>query len=169
MAGKIVSIILALTALAVGGGVYYAQVYGYYETVAGDIVVLTAKGSGDAEEILFDSLRAIDASSSPIRYRACFTTPLSLDTLSETYELFDTAEPLRAPYWFDCFDAQAIGSQLSEGKAVAFTGTRNLEYGIDRVVAINDEGMGFVWHQVNECGDKLYDGTPAGEDCPERN
>ena len=88
--------------------------------------------------------------------------------VTETGEIFEDAEPLTAPGWFDCFDAEAIAAELRTGTAIAFTGTRNFEYGIDRVVAITSDGRGYVWHQVNECGDKLYDGTPAGDDCPER-
>ncbi|MEM1232770.1 MAG: DUF6446 family protein [Pseudomonadota bacterium] len=168
MAGKIITVLLILVTLAVGGGVYYAQVYGFYADVALEDVQMTALTSGQPETILFDDFTAIDAESSPIRYRACFTTPTSLATLTETYEIFDEAEPLTGPRWFDCFDAQAIGDMLSTGEAIAFTGTRNFEYGIDRVVAVTATGQGYVWHQVNECGDKLYDGTPAGDDCPER-
>ncbi|MEM9840987.1 MAG: DUF6446 family protein [Pseudomonadota bacterium] len=169
MSGKIVSILLALVTLAVGGGVYYAQVFGYYEDQPVEDVLLTSLVSGTPEPILSERFQAIDADSSPIRYRACFTTPMSLALLTETYETFENAEPLNAPGWFDCFDARALGDELANGTAIAFTGTRNLEYGIDRVVAITSDGRGFVWHQVNECGDKLYDGTPAGDDCPERN
>ncbi|MEM9350032.1 MAG: DUF6446 family protein [Pseudomonadota bacterium] len=168
MSGKLISIFLCLVTLAVGGGVYYAQVYGFYYDVAEDEVRMTNLVTEEPEPILIEAFQAIDADSSPIRYRACFTTPTSLATLTETYEIFDEAEPLTAPGWFDCFDARALGDMIREGTAIAFTGTRNLEYGIDRVVAVTADGRGFVWHQVNECGDKLYDGTPAGDDCPER-
>ncbi|MEM9855241.1 MAG: DUF6446 family protein [Pseudomonadota bacterium] len=168
MAGKIIIVLLALVTLAMGGGVYYAQVYGFYEDVAEADVQLTSLVTQRPETILFDDFEAIDAESSPIRYRACFTTPTSLATLTETYEIFEAAEPRRGPGWFECFDAGALGEMLSEGRAIAFTGSRNFEYGIDRVVAITADGRGFVWHQVNECGDKLYDGTPAGEDCQDR-
>ena len=148
---------------------YYAQVYGFYDEVTQADVRLTTNATGTRETILFDAFEGIDAYSSPIRYRACFTTPTSLATLTETYELFDGAEPLNAPYWFDCFDAEALGAELAAGTALAFAGERNFEYGIDRVVAITADGRGYIWHQVNECGDKLYDGSPAGDDCPERN
>ncbi|MEL7299103.1 MAG: DUF6446 family protein [Pseudomonadota bacterium] len=168
MAGKIIAVLLVLVTLGVGGGVYYAQVYGFYYDVEDATVELTSLSSQQPEPILAEGLEAIDADSSPIRFRACFTTPTSLATLTETYEIFDAAEPLTAPGWFDCFDAEAIGAALDAGTAIAFTGTRNLEYGIDRVVAITEAGQGFVWHQVNDCGDRLYDGTPAGDDCPER-
>jgi hypothetical protein len=88
--------------------------------------------------------------------------------LSESYELFDDAVPLLAPKWFDCFNAATIGQDLETGAAVAFMGARNFEYGIDRVVAIYPDGRGYMWHQINDCGDKNYDGSPVDPTCPER-
>ena len=167
MSGKLVGLFIILASIAVGGGVYYAQVYGYYEEVALEAVELTTF-QGSVEPILFEDFEAIDADSSPIRYRACFKTPMSLALLTETYQPFEDAEPLNAPPWFDCFVADKIAKLLDNGNAIAFTGEANFEFGIDRVVAITEDGQGYVWHQVNECGDKLYDGSPAGENCPEK-
>ena len=167
MSGKIVGLFILIVAAAVGGGVYYAQVYGYYEPVADARVAMTTY-QGTVEDILIEDFEAIDAGSSPIRYRACFTTPMSMGLLTETYVPFEDAEPLNAPPWFDCFDAAAIAAELEAGTALAFTGEANFQYGIDRVVAITKDGRGYVWHQVNACGDKLYDGSPAGENCPEK-
>ena len=91
-----------------------------------------------------------------------------MDFLEETYKIFSKAEPRNAPDWFDCFDAQKIGEDLQSGTATAYMGEANLEFGIDRIVALYDDGRGFIWHQINECGDKLYDGSQASENCPER-
>ncbi|NCW61998.1 MAG: glycine--tRNA ligase subunit beta, partial [Rhodobacteraceae bacterium] len=77
--------------------------------------------------------------------------------LTESFELHPKAEPRVAPGWFECFEAEQIGNDLANGNAVAFWGQRNIEYGIDRVVAIYADGRGYVWHEVNDCGDKLYD------------
>ncbi|MEM7295041.1 MAG: DUF6446 family protein [Pseudomonadota bacterium] len=167
MSGKLVGLMILLSAALVGAGVYYAQVYGYYQVVEDAEVRLTTFDDR-VEPILIESFDAIDAGSSPIRYRACFTTPTSLPTFTETYLPFDTAEPLNAPGWFDCFDAGEIAAWLRSGKALAFVGEANIEYGIDRVVVITVDGRGYVWHQVNACGDKLYDGSPAADDCPAR-
>jgi hypothetical protein len=87
--------------------------------------------------------------------------------LTETYQPYEGAEPLVAPGWFDCFDADEIGAALSEGTAMAFMGTENQSYGIDRIVAILPDGRGFAWHQINHCGEVVFDGRPAPEDCPE--
>ncbi|MEM9853369.1 MAG: DUF6446 family protein, partial [Pseudomonadota bacterium] len=68
--------------------------------------------------------------------------------------------------WFDCFDADVIGAALKDGTARAFLGQRDVIYGIDRVVAVFDDGRGYVWHQINRCGEVVFDGEPVPEDCP---
>ena len=169
MNGKIIGMFLIASGIAAGFGIYYAQVYGFYDTVeAGDdaIVQVTSVTSGVAEPILFENFKAIDADSSPIRYRACFETPLSLALMTETYELYDDAVPLNAPAWFDCFDAEALGTALEDGTALAFMGTFNVIYGIDRIVAVTETGQGYVWHQINHCGEEVFDGNPPPEGCP---
>lgn len=151
MSGKIIAGGIVAFALIAGIAIYYLQVYYYYEEVdlSSEQVVLTLP-DGTAVPIPADDLQAIDAISSPIRFRACFNTPQSLAMLAETYETYEAAEPLVAPHWFDCFDATEIGRALEEGRAVAFLGQRNIAHGVDRVVAIHEDGRGFVWHQVNE-------------------
>jgi hypothetical protein len=42
-----------------------------------------------------------------------------------------------------------------------------VSYGIDRIVAITEDGRGYVWHQINDCGEVVFDGEPAPENCPE--
>ena len=169
MNGKIVVIFFALVALIGGAGMYYLQVYGFYSEVQatgeGD-VALTALESGTPEAILYDAFEAIDAESSPLRYRACFTTPLSQALLTETFELYDDPVPTVAPGWFECFDADAVGAALEEERAIAYLGTFNIVYGFDRVVAITDAGQGYVWHQLNICGEKAFDGDPLPPECP---
>ncbi|WP_258523656.1 DUF6446 family protein [Roseovarius sp. TE539] len=170
MTGKILSVIIVIAALVAGAALYYLQVYHFYEPVRatgdGD-VRLTSLVSGKPEPVLYEAFEAIDADSSPIRYRACFTTPTSHALLTETFVPYEAAEPLNAPGWFDCFDAEEIGMALEEGDALAFLGQRNIQYGIDRVVAVMSDGRGYVWHQINHCGEVVFDGRPAPEDCPE--
>ncbi len=167
MTGKwIVGGIVAIAAVA-GAAMYYLQVYYYYDPVpaASQEIRLTPL-SGLPEAIPAEGIEAIDASSSPIRFRACFAVPVSLAMLSETYRVYDTAEPLTAPGWFSCFDAAAIGAALEEGTAIAFLGEENIVYGIDRVVAVTQDGRGYAWQQINHCGEKVFDGEPAPEGCP---
>lgn len=170
MIGKILASMIVLTAALGGAAIYYLQVYAYYDTVAPtgtDDVQMTSLSSAEPEPILYDAFRAIDADSSPIRYRACFTTTSSLAMLSETYAPYtEGAEPLNAPGWFDCFDAEEIGAALENGEALAFLGERDIEYGVDRVVAVMRDGRGYVWHQLNHCGAEVFDGNLAPADCP---
>ncbi|SHH82228.1 DUF6446 family protein [Marivita hallyeonensis] len=170
MTGKILSVVIVVCALIAGVAMYYLQVYAFYEEVTPtgvDDVQLTTVNGG-VETIFYEDFQAIDADSSPIRYRACFTTTTPLTTLLTTYEAYSGAAPRNAPGWFECFDAEAIGEDIRNGRAHVFVSQRNLEFGIDRVVAVTEDGRGYIWHEVNECGDKAYDGSPLGEDCPER-
>ena len=76
MMGKIIAVFIVVVSLAAGAGLYYSQVYGYYDTVTptpGRDVTLVANASGLPEPIAYDNFQAIDAQSSPIRFRACWT------------------------------------------------------------------------------------------------
>ena len=169
MSGKLVAVFLILTAAIGGGAMYYLQVYGFYEEIEATNVAdvqMTGIVSGTPETILYENFQAIDAESSPLRYRACFETSHSQAMLTETYELYDDPIPTVAPAWFDCFDATLIGEALEEERAIAFLGTANIIYGFDRVIAVTEDGQGYVWHQLNICGEKTFDGEPLPEGCP---
>ena len=172
--GKFLVIFIIASALLAGGGMYYMQVYAYYEpvTLAGDSntkatqIRLTSLTSDAPEPIRVTDFQGIDADSSPLRFRACFNTSQSLAMLTETYVTHQAAVPLTGPGWFDCYDADEIGADLEEGTAIAFLSEFNIEYGIDRVVAVYDDGRAFVWHQINRCGARVFDGLSAPDDCP---
>ena len=168
--GQFLAGFTVFSALLAGGAMYYLQVYAFYEEVSaqGEDIRIVSLMSGEPEPILFENFQAIDGSSSPIRYRACFTTEMSHALLSETYVAFENAEPRNAPGWFDCFDAEAIGAELEAGTALTFLSQKNFAYGVDRVVAITEDGRGYIWHELNDCGAKAYDGSPTGEACPPR-
>ena len=169
MRGKIVGILIVVSALIAGAVLYYVQIYGFYSTVSpnpGADVELVSLDTGRSETIPYSGFHAIDADSSPIRYRACFTTTLTNADLAASYVSLENMTPRNGPGWFDCFDAKEIGAALLAGTAQTYLGTKNLSYGVDRVVAVFDDGRGFVWHELNECGEKAYDGTVVGEECP---
>ena len=171
MSGRLVGIILILCAAVAGGGLYYLQIYGFYKDVAatdGPDVLLVETASNERHPIAYDAFRAVDADSSPIRFRACFTTTEPLEALSANYTDAGAVTPRNAPGWFDCFDARAIAEELDAGTARAFLGQKNVHYGVDRIVAITADGNGYIWHELNDCGQKSYDGTVVGEDCPPR-
>jgi len=167
MTGKIAAIAILISALVAGALMYYLQVYGFYREVPDLQVELVSLTSQEPEEIAVRNLKAIDADSSPIRFRACFETDMSLAMATETYEMTEQTDPRNAPGWFDCFDAAALGAEIEAGTALTFLGGKNVHYGVDRIVALTDDGRGFIWHELNDCGEKAYDGTVVGEACPE--
>ena len=117
--------------------------------VPGQEITLTTIESGQPDPILAEDITGIDADSSPLRFRACFTTPLSQGMLTETYRIYDHPEPNVGPRWFGCFDANAIGAALERGEALAFLAEADVAPGIDRVVAVFPDGRAYAWHQLN--------------------
>ncbi len=166
--GKVMVGSIVVAAAVAGVGIWYAQERAFYHAVSAEDaqVKLTSVATGTPETILAQNIQAIDSESSPIRYRACFETPVSLATLTETYEVFDRASPLVAPDNFTCFDAEEIGVALENEDAIAFMGQKHIEYGIDRVVAIFPNGRGFAWNQINACGKSAFAGNPLPLGCP---
>jgi hypothetical protein len=161
--------VILISTLLAGAALYYLQVYYFYDEVSlasegGDVEMKLTLADGSVIDLPARGFRGIDATSSPIRFRACLKTGLPQDVGLTPYE---TAEPLNAPGWFDCFDAQQIGADLEAGVARAYLGQRDITYGIDRVLAIYPDGRAFAWHQINHCGEVVFDGQPAPEDCPE--
>lgn len=152
MNGKIAAGSIVISAAVAGIAIYYLQVYAFYEPVSftpGSEITLIPLGSSQPEPIVAEDITGIDADSSPLRFRACFTTPLSHAMLSETYVAYQGAEPLVAPGWFDCFDAVEIGTALERGEALAFLSQASVATDVDRVVAVFPDGRAFAWHQLN--------------------
>ena len=149
MSGKLIGIILLLSGAIAGAGLYYLQIYGFYtevaDTAAADVQLVSVV-TDMPEPIAYSGFEAIDADSSPIRYRACFETEMSLALLTETDVGLDDQTPRNAPHWFDCFDAEAIATELQTGTALAFLSQKNVHFGVDRIVAITEDGRGYIWH-----------------------
>ena len=150
MNGKIIAGFILLSGAVAGIAMYWLQVYAFYEDAAfvpGQEITLTSIESGQPEAILAQDVTGIDADSSPIRFRACFRTPMTQGMLTETYRAYEGATPLNAPSWFDCFDATEIGAALENGQALAFLSQSNIAPDVDRVVAVFADGRAFAWHQ----------------------
>lgn len=149
MSGKVFALIIVVCAAAAGIAVYYLQIYAFYEELPPDAVSIevTPSGGGDPVPLPATVLRAIDADSSPLRFRACFTLD-GTEMLAGAAPAEDPV-PLTAPGWFDCFDAAAIGAALEAGDASAYLGRTEIRPGVDRVFAVFPDGRGFAWHQLN--------------------
>lgn len=151
MSGKFVGIIIVVSSLIFGAVVYYTQLYAFYEELPADTEMqMVNLASGQSEILITDGFSGIDSTSSPLRFRACFTISTSLQTLTETFGAYEEATPLTAPGWFDCFDAPAIGAALGRGEATGFLGQANIHDGVDRMIAVFPDGRAFAWHQLNE-------------------
>ncbi|MCA3448222.1 MAG: histidine kinase [Rhodobacter sp.] len=153
MNGKLVAGGIVLTGLVAGIAMYWLQVHAFYSPVSfapGAEITLVPIGGDVPRPIAVETAEGIDANSSPLRFRACFTTPLTQDSLRQTYRPYDRPTPLTAPGWFDCFDADAIGEALERGEALAFLSQANIARGVDRVVAVFPDGRAFAWHQLND-------------------
>ena len=168
--GRALIVAMLVLAAVVGAGMYYLQVYAYYEDVVaevGDITLPVAIEGGDPIVVPFTNFRGIDSISSPLRYRACFDTDISMLTLAATAQALPFVEPRVAPRWFDCFNAAQLGADLESGAATAYLSVPNLEYGIDRVIAFYPDGRGYIWHEINACGEAVFNRNPAPDTCPE--
>ncbi len=152
MNGKIAAGFIVISAAITGVAIWYLQVYAFYTPASfqpGREITLTTIESGKPEPIIVENVQGIDADSSPLRFRACFTTPLTQAMLTETYVSYEGATPLIAPGWFDCFDANAIGEALEKGEALAFLSQSGIADKVDRVVAVFPDGRAYAWHQLN--------------------
>jgi hypothetical protein len=151
--GKYVAGAIVLSGLVAGVAMYWLQVHAFYTPVdftPGTEITLVPINGEVPEAIVVENVEGIDADSSPLRFRACFTTPLTQATLTETYRLYEAPTPLIAPGWFDCFDAGEISDALESGAALAFLSQRDIATGVDRVVAVFPDGRAFAWHQLND-------------------
>ncbi|MES2914771.1 MAG: DUF6446 family protein [Pseudomonadota bacterium] len=151
-AGKASVVATVIFAAVTGAVLWYTSGRAYYDPVIfqpGAEIRLVPLVGDQPEAIVVTGIEGIDAESSPIKFRACFTTPLSLAMLTETYRTYEGAEPLIAPRGFDCFDAEAIDKALESGEALAFLSEPEIRPGVDRVVAVFGDGRAYAWQQLN--------------------
>lgn len=144
---------MLIATAAIGVAAWYTNTRAYYAPIAtpaldlqrpdGSFIALDLGATGTAPE-------AIDADSSPLRFRACAQLPAETAQAQAAQAMaYPDPTPLIAPAWFDCFDAQAIGEALEQGAARAYLSHRDIERGVDRVIAFFPDGRTFAWHQLN--------------------
>lgn len=153
MNGKIVASGLILSALLAGLVMYYLQVYGFYEEMQelGPQPMTIADTNGAPQPLTIADFKGIDAASSPLRFRACFTT--APDPLA-ALDPYEAPTPLNGPKWFPCYNARALGEDLAAGTARAYLSQKNIHPGVDRVIAVYPDGRAFAWHQLNESAEE---------------
>ncbi len=137
---------------------WYSQTRAYYYDVTG---VDSVKING--VDVPVSDYTGIDADTSPIKIRACFT--ITGDIPSDVV-VAQGAEPLIAPPQFSCFDARQIEADIHDGAARALLAASNDIYGFDRIIAFYPDGRAFMWRTVNECGKATFDGKTAPDTCP---
>lgn len=145
--GKVAVLTLVLAPVLIGGGIWYAQEYAFYEELDPAEVSLSVTAGGQPVPLEASAIRAIDSGSAPHRWRACarLTAPLP-----DTAEPFSAAAPSHGPRWFDCFDADSIGHDLESGAATGYLGQSEIRPDVDRVFAVYPDGRIFGWHQLND-------------------
>ena len=154
MNGKIVAGGIVLIGLVAGIAMYWLQVYAFYEPVGftpGDEITLVPIDSDVPEAIVAENITGIDATSSPLRFRACFTTPLTQATLTETYRLYPRPDAADRAGLVRLLrrrrHRRGAGAGRGAGLPVAAARWRR---GVDRVVAVFPDGRAYAWHQLND-------------------
>jgi len=150
--GRATAIVIVVLTALFGVALWYFQTQAYYVEVtaddpAGQIAV--ALQDGTAPMLDMTGFTGIDADTSPLRFRGCFTVA-DPAALAATALPYPDPTPLNAPAWFDCYDATTIGEALETGAAQAYTGQIDYVDGVDRVIAVFPEGRGYAWHQLND-------------------
>jgi hypothetical protein len=144
----IVLAILGITAVFAGAQ-WWFQTRAYYEPVALDTLPVTL-ADGETVNLQLAAAEAIDADTSPLRFRACLTVgPDEAAQLLAQGVPAEEPTPLIAPDWFECFDAEAIGAALEAGQAQAILSQTEVRPGADRIMAVFPDGRVYVWHQWN--------------------
>ena len=147
MNGKLLVSVFVAAAALFGAALWYFQIYAHYEQVSG-LEAITVQD----RRIAVADYRGIDAATSPNKLRGCFTVdPAAFDGVV----LAENPDPLVAPPWFDCFDAEAIAGDLASGRATAYlaadeTPEAAAEYEVVRIIAVYPDGRAFMWRHYRE-------------------
>ncbi len=140
-----------------GVGLWYSMNYAYYEKI-NDVTEVSLQG----QAFPVGDYRGIDAQTSPLKMRACFTLDRPYEPLGDKPE---QANPLIAPMWFTCFDAEQISADIASGKAISIEAGFNEPFGFTRYIAQYPDGRAFMWRQINECGDAKFSGENIPKQC----
>lgn len=141
MSGRLLMIVAALLLAAFAVGLWYTQIYAFYEELPETSEITVADRT-----IPVTGFSGVDANTSPIKLRACMKTdPAAFKGLAPAIK----PVPLVAPYWFECFDARAIGKALEAGEAKAYLAASEEFDGSERMIAVFEDGRAFMWRQLS--------------------
>ncbi len=155
MSGR--NLIIGLIALTVVFAValWWFQNHAYYESAEGAEAIEIAGLS-----IPVTDYSQIDAATSPLKLRACFrlSDPADLNRAvqasapltGEARKAGIPLDPLVAPNWFECFDAETLAGLAQSPGAEVIVAARNAPQGFDRIALILPDGRGWLWRQLNE-------------------
>ena len=127
---------------------WWFQTRAYYAPIESAELFVTTL-TGEVLPLVPGAFEGIDAETSPLRFRVCFTVDGDGLQAAARGAPYEDPTPLTAPGWFDCFDAEAIGAALDAGEAQAVLAERNARAGVDRVFAVFPDGRVYGWHQLN--------------------
>jgi len=156
--GKVLMSGLILTALAIGGGIWYSSTIGSYDRIDG-----VERLSVEGQFLPIADYQGLDGVSSPLKLRGCFTHDWDV---APSKDLRAIATPLISPNWFDCFDAEQIDADIQSGAAEVLISTENEPFGFTTYIASYDDGRGYLWRQINDCGTAQFSGEPLPQGCP---
>ena len=141
MSGRIVVSLLMGFTIFFGITLFYFQVFAFYEKVRN---LSSIEVSGLI--IPVKNYIGIDSETSGLKLRGCFRTD---PKLFETLPKLENSTPLSAPFWFECFDNQKLQEDIDKGLLIVFMAKENEKDGIDRVIGIYPDGIGYQWRQLN--------------------
>ena len=146
-------------------GVWYAQEYGFYDRLDPAGVTLTVMAQGKPVPLAAREVQAIDADSSPIRWRACFRLTGALP--ERTHGAFRRArqDECRSRSWPTPTEGASVGLLDNAGQ---FLNSEQGEQMSDQAIqsgsdAVNDATGGKFSDQVTQAGQLADDRIGTSE------
>ena len=141
--GKLIAGGIVAFGAVFGIGMWYAQVYAYYEEITG----LNEVSVGGKAFAVRD-YSGIEARTSPLKMRGCFTFEDPQAAIAAGQPAKD-AVPIKPPYWFDCFDTAQILADIDAGAATPVMAGLDDGDGADLYMAVYPDGRAYRWRQPN--------------------
>jgi len=143
VSGKVIAGGIVVFGAVFGAAMWYFQVYAYYEEVT-DVTEVRI----GAETFAITDYTGINAPTSPLKMRGCFTLE-DPDAAITAGKRAPDADPLKPPYWFECFDTESIRDDLESGAAVPIMAGLDEGDGADLYMAIYPDGRAYRWRHPN--------------------